>query len=106
MWKTLLKKRASVLKKAPQALAGTQMICGMNCVRNGIMSPGEHIEAAENSIKAADSMDDATCALAEAEIAQAHLLAAAVKIAYQLLSKKKRPADMVGVGLSLLKLAT
>jgi hypothetical protein len=69
------------------------------------MSPTEHIQAAENSIQKADAMDDAMCALAEAEIAQAHLMLAGLKMASALLGKGKRSADMVGMGLSLLKLA-
>lgn len=69
------------------------------------MSVKEHIEAAEVCIKNADGMEDAMCATAEAQIAQAHLLAAGVILAYELLGKKRRPADVVGVGLSLLKMA-
>lgn len=69
------------------------------------MSPVEHIQAAEDSIQKAEDMDDPVCALSEAQIAQAHLLAAGMKLIVGLFSKGKRPADMLNMGLTILKMA-
>lgn len=67
------------------------------------MNPTEHLGEADRYIQRAKDADNPQCSMAEAQIAQTHLIAAGIKMAHDLLGKGKHPA--INMGLSLLKLA-